>query len=111
MCHPVRYYHYILLEHFKNNSVRTPLHFGIIQLEPRESKVPVIAGRMQQKLRNLTFGARVNSSIRNTCFTRMIKCDCGDRLEGFGSAVPSVFILVNCWREGGDIELVGSLAP
>jgi hypothetical protein len=88
----------------------TSLRCRIIQLKPRESKVPVIARRMQQELRNLTLRAGINSPSTDTSITRVIQrdcCYCADRLR---PAVPSVLILVDRGWERRNVELVRGLS-
>lgn len=81
----------------------------IIQLKPLEHKLPLLAGRMQQKLAHLPFRTRLHRAATDAHIPILTQRDRRDRLDGRRPAVPRVCVLVDCRGKRGDVELVRCL--
>lgn len=75
--------------------MRTAVRHRVVQLEPREFKIPVIACRVQQELRDVTLGAWIDGSSTNAGITRVAQRNCSDRVERFWPLIPSILVLVD----------------
>jgi hypothetical protein len=83
----------------------------IIKLEPLEPKLPILARRVQQKLAHLAPRTRLHLAPTNRHTPILPQRHRRDRGNRLGATIPRIRVLINRRGKGGDIELVGWLAP